>query len=89
MQQPTVDVEAILNGLAANNPQKLNWQISIVDLMKVLGLDSSMQKPPGACEEAGLQRGYRRLGRDGHVAAYASYEETGESGGKVPASLRG
>ena len=41
-QQP-VDVAAILSGLAAKNPQKLNWQQSIVDLMKLLGLDSSLQ----------------------------------------------
>ena len=38
VQQP-VDVEAVLSGLAAKNPQKLNWQQSIVDLMKLLGLD--------------------------------------------------
>jgi len=37
-----VDVEAILEGLAAKNPQKLNWRTSIVDLMKLLGLDSSL-----------------------------------------------
>jgi len=39
---PAVDVEAILNGLAAKNPEKLNWKTSIVDLMKLLGLDSSL-----------------------------------------------
>ena len=40
MQQ--VDVEAILNGLAQNSAEKLNWRTSIVDLMKLLGLDSSL-----------------------------------------------
>ena len=40
MQQ--VDVEAILNGLAQKNPQKLNWSTSIVDLMKLLDMDSSL-----------------------------------------------
>ena len=38
---PVVDVMAKLEGLAASNPQKLNWKTSIVDLMKLLGLDSS------------------------------------------------
>jgi len=36
-----VDVEAVLNGLAAGNAEKLDWRRSIVDLMKLLGLDSS------------------------------------------------
>lgn len=39
---PAVDVETILNGLAAKSPDKLNWKTSIVDLMKLLGLDSSL-----------------------------------------------
>lgn len=37
-----VDVVAKLEGLSAANPQKLNWKVSIVDLMKLLGLDSSL-----------------------------------------------
>ncbi|ABR90667.1 Uncharacterized conserved protein [Janthinobacterium sp. Marseille] len=37
-----VDVEAILNGLAQKNAQKLNWSTSIVDLMKLLDMDSSL-----------------------------------------------
>lgn len=36
-----VDVVAKLESLAAANTQKLNWKTSIVDLMKLLGLDSS------------------------------------------------
>ena len=37
-----VDVEALLNDMAQKNPQKLNWKTSIVDLMKLLDLDSSL-----------------------------------------------
>lgn len=36
-----VDVSAILNKLAAENSEKLDWRGSIVDLMKLLDLDSS------------------------------------------------
>ena len=36
-----VDVVAKLEALAAANPQKLNWKVSIVDLLKLLDLDSS------------------------------------------------
>lgn len=36
-----VDVVGQLEALAAKNPEKLNWRVSIVDLLKLLGLDSS------------------------------------------------
>src|SRR5215203_2634268 len=39
---PPVDVEAVLNGMAQKNPEKLNWRTSIVDLMKLVGMDSSL-----------------------------------------------
>jgi pyruvate/2-oxoglutarate dehydrogenase complex dihydrolipoamide acyltransferase (E2) component len=38
-----VDVAAILDGLAAKNPEKLDWKKSIVDLMKLVGMDSSFK----------------------------------------------
>ena len=37
-----VDVVAKLQGLAQAQPEKLNWKTSIVDLLKLLGLDSSL-----------------------------------------------
>ena len=37
-----VDVVAKLEGLAAAHKEKLNWKTSIVDLLKLLGLDSSL-----------------------------------------------
>ncbi|WP_392559840.1 DUF3597 domain-containing protein [Orbus mooreae] len=37
-----IDVAAILNELAQKNSQQLNWKTSIVDLLKLLGLDSSL-----------------------------------------------
>jgi Domain of unknown function (DUF3597) len=37
-----VDVEKVLTDLAAQSGQTLNWRTSIVDLMKLLGLDSSL-----------------------------------------------
>lgn len=38
-----VDVVAQLEKRAAANPQKLNWRTSIVDLLKLLDMDSSLQ----------------------------------------------
>jgi len=37
----SVDVTAILDDLARKNPEKLDWRKSIVDLMKLVGMDSS------------------------------------------------
>ena len=37
-----VDVAVILDGLAAKNAEKLDWKRSIVDLMKLVGMDSSL-----------------------------------------------
>src|SRR5690606_19862109 len=39
---PVTDVMAQLEQKAASNPEKLNWRTSIVDLLKLLDLDSSM-----------------------------------------------
>ncbi len=41
--EPPVDVEKILTDKAAQAGQPLNWRTSIVDLMKLLGMDSSAQ----------------------------------------------
>ena len=42
MLAQSVDVEAVLTNLASQNPQQLNWRTSIVDLMKLLSLESSL-----------------------------------------------
>lgn len=50
---PMVDVVAKLEKLAAENPEKLNWKTSIVDLMKLLGLDSSLDERKELAKELG------------------------------------
>ena len=37
-----VDIVAVLDDLNEKNPETLDWRVSIVDLLKVLGLDSSL-----------------------------------------------
>ena len=46
-----VDVAAVLDGLAKQKKQKLNWRTSIVDLMKLLDLDSSQAARKKLAEE--------------------------------------
>jgi hypothetical protein len=48
-----VDVEAILANLAAKSGQPSNWKTSIVDLMKLLGLDSSLGERVNLAKELG------------------------------------
>lgn len=46
-----VDVVAQLEQRAAANPQKLNWRTSIVDLLKLLDMDSSLAARKALAEE--------------------------------------
>ena len=48
-----VDVVAQLEAKAAANPQKLNWKESIVDLLKLLGLDSRLDARKDLAVELG------------------------------------
>src|SRR5436190_20358397 len=52
-EQPEVDVEAVLQAKAAKDPQKLNWRSSIVDLMKLLDIDSSLENRRELAREFG------------------------------------
>ena len=52
--QATVDIKAALRDLAKSKKQKLNYDKSIVDLLKLLGLDSSA----GARKELARELGY-------------------------------
>ena len=48
-----VDMEKVLDDMAAKNPQKLNWRGSIVDLMKLVGMDSTLQERKELADEMG------------------------------------
>ncbi len=46
-----VDVTALLDEIASHHGEKLNWRTSIVDLMKLIGLDSSLTNRKELAEE--------------------------------------
>lgn len=82
-----VDVLANLEALAAGKGATLNWRTSIVDLMKLLDLDSSLQNR----EELAKELGYTGA-LDGSAAMNiwlhkAVMRELAKNGGKVPAEL--
>ena len=46
-----VDIVKVLDDLNEKNPETLDWRVSIVDLLKVLGLDSSLTARKGLAAE--------------------------------------
>ena len=83
-----VDVEAVLTGLAARNPQKLDWRHSIVDLMKLLDLDSSLSARKELAEELGYT-GPRDGSAEMNLWLHrAVMRRLAENGGRVPDDLR-
>ena len=83
-----VDVEAVLNGMAEKNPQKLNWRTSIVDLMKLLDLDSSLQARKDLATELGYS-GPKDGSAEMNLWLHKQVmNKLAANGGKVPAELR-
>ncbi|KQT55072.1 hypothetical protein ASG52_25000 [Methylobacterium sp. Leaf456] len=83
-----VDVEAVLNDMAAKNGQKLNWRTSIVDLMKLLDLDSSLHARQQLADElhySGDKNDSASMNVWLHKQVIKKLEE---NGGKVPADLK-
>ncbi|ANY85286.1 hypothetical protein BB934_44790 (plasmid) [Microvirga ossetica] len=83
-----VDVEAVLTGLAAKKGQKLDWRKSIVDLMKLLDLDSSLE----ARKELAKELNYTGDTSDSAAMNVWLHKQVmaklAASGGKVPEDLR-
>ena len=83
-----VDVEAVLKDLAAKNPGPANWRTSIVDLMKLLQLDSDLASRKELAKELGY-------GGDMNDSATMNIwlhkqvmNKLAANGGKVPADMR-
>jgi hypothetical protein len=86
--KPTVDVAKVLDGIADEQDEELDWRKSIVDLMKLLKLDSSMKSRKELATE---------LKYSGDMGDSASMNvwlhkqvmtKLAENGGMVPASLK-
>ena len=86
----TVDVVAVCEALAAKNPQKLNWRTSIVDLMKLLGMDSSLANRKELAKELGCPENL--IGGDySQMNVWlikAVMKKLAENGGKGPEELK-
>lgn len=82
-----VDIEAVLTGMAAENKQTLDWRHSIVDLMKLVGIDSSLGERKSLAQELG----YTGSTDDSAAMNVWLHKEVlrklAQNGGKVPASM--
>lgn len=83
-----VDVVGQLETLAAKHAEKLNWKVSIVDLLKLLGLDSSL----GARKELATELGCpaEKMGDSAQMNMWLHktvLQKMAENGGNVPAEL--
>jgi hypothetical protein len=83
-----IDVVAKLDGLAASNPQKLNWKTSIVDLLKLLGLDSSLESRKELATELGCPK--EKMGDSAQMNMWLHktvLQKLAENGGNIPKEL--
>jgi hypothetical protein len=83
----TVDIAAILDRMASESKQKLDWKHSIVDLMKLVGMDSGLS----ARRELAADLKYSGDTNDTATMNMWLHQEVmnklRENGGKVPQEL--
>ncbi len=84
----SADVLAILKEMQAKNPENLNWKTSIVDLLKLLKLDSSLV----ARKRLAIELGYTGSQEDSVAMNTWLHkvvmQKLAENGGSVPNELK-
>ena len=82
-----VDVEAVLTAMAANGNGG-NWQTSIVDLLKLLDLDSSLAARKDLANELNIHVGEDGTAEENIALHKAVMTKLAQNGGKVPESMK-
>lgn len=83
-----VDVVAKLEALASSHGEKLNWKTSIVDLLKLLGLDSSLAARKELAAELGCPA--EKMGDSAQMNIWLHktvLQKLAANGGNIPAEL--
>ncbi|MES3027586.1 MAG: DUF3597 family protein [Pseudomonadota bacterium] len=83
-----VNVEVVLVELAAQKGGGGNWRTSIVDLLKMLDLDSSLDARKELAAELGVAAGPHGSAEQNIALQKAVWVALANNGGVVPASLR-
>ncbi len=84
-----VDVGAVLAKMAADRGQPSNYKVSIVDLLTLLGLDSSMTARKALASELGYTGSTEDSATMNIWLHKQVMHKLEENGGKVPADLKG
>ncbi|MFN0046207.1 MAG: DUF3597 domain-containing protein [Sphingorhabdus sp.] len=82
-----IDVIAHLEEIDANDGRNLNWRTSIVDLMKMVGMDASLQERKDLAMELGYTGELEGSAEMNIWLHKAVMRELAANGGKVPAEL--
>lgn len=83
-----VDVVSKLEKMAASHPEKLNWKVSIVDLLKLLGIDSSLQARKELAIELGCPADVMADSARMNVWLHKTVlKKIAENGGNIPPEL--
>ena len=82
-----VDVDAVLTRMASENSEKLDWKKSIVDLMKLVGMDSSLSNRKELAKELGYTGDMDDSATMNMWLHKQVMRKLSENGGKVPANL--
>jgi len=83
-----VDVEAVLTKLGSQKGGGGNWRTSIVDLLKLLDLDSSLEARKQLAQELNVHAGADGSAEQNIALHKAVMAKIAENGGKVPDSMR-
>ncbi len=84
-----VDVEAVLTQMAQGKDAGLNWQSSIVDLLKLLDMDSSLSARKELAGELNIHVGDDGTAEENIALHKAVMQKLADNGGKVPDNLKG
>ena len=87
-QLQNVDIDAVLTQLAAKKGGGGNYRTSIVDLLKLLDLDSSLEARKGLADELNVHAGDPGTAEQNIALHKAVMKKVAENGGKVPDSLK-
>ncbi|MGC2580070.1 MAG: DUF3597 domain-containing protein, partial [Terrimicrobiaceae bacterium] len=82
-----VDVTAILDDLASKNPEKLDWRRSIVDMMKLVGMDSSLAARKELAKELNYTGDTSDSAKMNIWLHKQVIQKIADNGGKVPNEL--
>lgn len=88
VNMPMVDVTKKLDDMAQKNPEKLNWKVSIVDLLKLLEIDSSFESRKELATELGCPAELMKESASMNIWLHKTVlEKIAENGGIIPKEL--